>query len=154
MLIERSEPTSNSIFTVRIKCTGQQDLVYMIIDDDWTFGNLITQSGYLWDLSTTDIYYLSLQSKSHSGGCLKLFPNDCKILPYLKRHVNMTEGRSMILFLKKYSSEIMAKNQGNFEMNCFIYLTSKTKTIQKWKITASMIHLSQLKLIKVRVLNV
>ena len=76
-------------------------MVYTVLGSDWTFGNLITQSAYLWDLNPSEIYYLSLKLNSNDNSEVRVFPNDSKILPYLKILSNKTSENSIILFLKK-----------------------------------------------------
>ena len=98
-------------YYVRIKHSNLPDLVYLITDIESTFGNLITQSAYIWDLSAFNIYFLSFQNKQGAGS-LKLFPNDSKVLPYLKKHIAKTEGTTMILFLQKLDSKNTSSSQG------------------------------------------
>lgn len=98
-------------YYVRVKHNNMQDLVYLVTDQDSTFGNLITQSAYIWDLSASHIYFLSLQNRQNAGS-LKLFPNDSRVLPYLKKHITKTEGTTMILFLQKYDTKGSSSSQG------------------------------------------
>ena len=65
---------------IRISHLKEQPLLFQISGKDCTFGNLITQCVYLWNLSPEGVYALHLQ------GSRAVFANDSAIIPFLSSY--------------------------------------------------------------------
>lgn len=63
--------------TFEVSFETKRKLKFWITSSASTFGTLITQSAYLWDLNPEDVYYL--QAEGEEG----IFLNDSPIFPYL-----------------------------------------------------------------------